>query len=102
MTNLTFGDVFPEAGIATLEVETAKVRFKLSEDADSVLISYTETQAKGKSGDPEGNDEDSPRTFDLDGGRSAEADSSYQRKAVERPQRRYLVRVEPAGRRLGR
>ena len=46
-SDVTFGDVFPEAGIATLEEQTAKVRFKLSEDADSVLISYTETQAKG-------------------------------------------------------
>ena len=80
-SDVTFGDVFPEAGIATLEAETAKVRFKLSEDADSVLISYTETQAKGKSGDPEGNDEDSPRTFALTGDDLLN-NSSYQRKTV--------------------
>ena len=80
-SDVTFGDVFPEAGIATLEAETAKVRFKLSEDADSVLISYEETQAKGSSGDPEGNDEDSPRTFDLTGDDLLN-NSSYQRKAV--------------------
>ncbi len=77
-SDLTFGDVFPEAGIATLEAETAKVRFKLSEDADSVLISYTETSGEGD--DPK--DDEEPADHFCPHG-DDRAKQTYQRKAVD-------------------